>query len=125
MRNEVKQIIKGLNPHRGQKNSFWRLHKLNNINKHRSLITLGFSTQSATSFGDLAERIKLIPGPLEQGSEFARFPADSKDHEDVHFAFDVALYEPEADVISHPLILDLRTCYNTVFRTVQKFDGYR
>lgn len=125
MRDDAKNIIKGLKPFRGQGNSFWRLHKLNNINKHRSFITLGFNTQSVAGFGDLAERVKLLPGPLEEGCIFARFPRDADDPKHVQFTFDVTLHEPEADALWHPLVLDLRICYNTVFRAVEKFWGCR
>jgi hypothetical protein len=101
------------------------MHKRNNINKHRSLLPVGFTTGSLSTYGDLAVFAKLSSGPLEQGSEVARFPSDTEGHENVDLTFDVALNELEADTVMWPLIVALRTFYNTVFRTVEKFDAYR
>jgi hypothetical protein len=120
MHEEVKQLLKSLNPYRGEDNSFWRLHKLNNINKHRSLVTMGFQP---SMLGDDSLWTNL--GPLQQGSEIARFPADCKNYKEINFLIDIAINEPEADVIHHPLITVLRGCHNMVKRTVQNFSIYR
>jgi hypothetical protein len=64
-------------------------------------------------------------GPLQQGSEVARFPPDFENHKQVNFIIDIAINEPEADVVNHPLILVLRGCSNLVKRTVQSFEIYR
>jgi len=97
MREEVKQLLKSLNPYRGQDNAFWILHKLNNINKHRSLVTMGFQPSilsEASTWTNL--------GPLQQGSEVARFPANCKNYKETHFLIDIAIDEPEVDVVHQP-----------------------
>ncbi len=125
MRQEVKDLLKGMNLYRGANNSFWRLHKLNNINKHRSLVTMGFQPSSFGAWGDLIDQVKMNFGPLEQGSEVARFPPDAENHKDVHFVIDIAISEPEADAVDYPLIVALRLCHNTVKRAVHNFEIYR
>jgi hypothetical protein len=120
MRQEVKDLLRSMNTYRGADNLFWTLHKLNNINKHRSLVTIGFAT-SVLSRGNPW----LNLGPLQQGSEIARLPANLEDDEQIHLLFDIAVNEPEADAINHAMILVLRGCYNTVKRTVQAFEMYR
>jgi hypothetical protein len=119
MRQQVKDLLRSMNMYRGEDNLFWTLHKLNNINKHRSLVTIGFST-SVLSSGPW-----LNLGPLQQGGEIARFPPNLEHYKDVNLLFDIAINEPEAGAINHALILVLRGCYNTVKRTVQAFEMYR
>jgi hypothetical protein len=125
MSDEAKQKITALNPYRGKNNSFWRLQKLTNISKHRTLLTVGFAASGLSSFGDLADVAALNTEALQQGSEVARFPADTQNHKDVHLSFDVALHEPEADTLMWPLIVAVRLFYNTVLQSVEQFDGMR
>jgi hypothetical protein len=119
MREEAKQLLKSLNPYRGEDNLFWTLHKLNNINKHRSLVTMGFQPSILSNAG------WVNFGPLQQGSEIARFPSDFENHKQINFMIDIAVNEPETDAVHHPLILVLRGCYNLVKGTVRNFDIYR
>jgi hypothetical protein len=119
MREEAKRLLKFLNPYRGEDNLFWTLHKLNNINKHRSLVAMGFQPSILFNAG------WTNFGALKQGSEIARFPADFENHKQVNFIIDIAVNEPETDAVHQPLILVLRGCYNLVRRTVRDFDIYR
>ena len=55
MRQEVKDLLGSLNPYRGEDNLFWTLHKLNNINKHRTIVAINNAG---------AYKVEVVPGSI-------------------------------------------------------------
>ncbi len=47
MAQQAKDIIDTIKPYRGGNDTLWKIHKLNNIDKHRLLVTIGSSMRSA------------------------------------------------------------------------------
>lgn len=126
MRDDAKKAIQAMEPYRGRNNHFWMLHKLNNLNKHRTLLTVGFAASGGISGPVDAMKVATFNyGPLEQGSILARFPPGTKDYDKIQFFFDVALNEPEADAAAMPLLVAMRSCHSLIFRTTQALSCYR
>lgn len=97
------------------------LHRLNNLDKHRSLFTIGFSLGTFGADAEVIASAKPILGPLEVGGEILRTPGYA-DCKQMDFRFDVALNEPKV-VSCIPLIAVLRMCHDRVFRVVGKFES--
>jgi hypothetical protein len=125
MRDEAKKIIKAMKPYRRENNHFWRLHKLNNLNKHRDLLTIAFASGGTAGPVDFMRTAEFNYGPLEKGSILARTSATTIDHRNIQLFLDVAFSEPEADCVALPVLLTLRECRNLVWRTVQTLAAYR
>jgi hypothetical protein len=114
--------IDALKPYKGGNDQLWALYRLNNIEKHRLLITVGSVLQSinlgAFASRGLADfiarehqtsplfgkRIPVIDAffgsskmsfPLKVGDVVLTGLPDSKDDENLQVRFNVALYEPE------------------------------
>ena len=106
--------IDTLKPYKGGNDSLWMLARLNNIDKHRLLITVG-STFRSVNLGAriLREVNKEMPDgqriegfdlwikpadslfPLKRGDELFIDAPDSEPNDKMQFRFDVALYEPQ------------------------------
>lgn len=115
-------ILDGLEPYKGGDDVLWRLHKLNNIDKHRTLLAAG-SAMHSFDFGSAVEKmiqrdvaklpedsqlrkagVKVPPlflatagheFPLEPGKELLRLGPEMGAPR-VNFEMGVALHEPEA-----------------------------
>lgn len=114
--------IDALAPYRGGNELFWRLYRLNNIDKHRTLLTVGARNRSVDlghyGIGKLivsmkpvvtaevhAKLLEMLPGlhahfapadqgfPLSVGFELLIVGADDEPDSGIQFAFDVALHE--------------------------------
>jgi hypothetical protein len=122
-RQKTFEAIDALKPYKGGNDPLWMLHRLNNIEKHRLLITVGSRLHSldlgAHASKMMADTIAARPpGHPLQGKEFpimsaffgpgpdVRFPLeaghqlfidapDAKPNKNLQFRFDVALYEPQ------------------------------
>jgi hypothetical protein len=120
MGQEAKDIIRSLNPYKGGNDDLWLLHRLNNIDKHRTIFTVGFAVRSiSTSYQQIGALPTFQTGPLENGSEL--FRENNQVSNKVDFIFDVAINEPGL-IACEPLILRLRLSYNKVFRLIGQFD---
>jgi hypothetical protein len=110
-------IIDSLNPYPGGNNVLWRIHTLNNRDKHRLLVTVGSSFRSM-DFGaymtanmrknpNLPEVLRdnlpglslfLLPAnnlfPLKAGEELFIGAVGDEESPDMQFRFNVALNEP-------------------------------
>lgn len=112
--------IDAIKPYKGGNDPLWILYRLNNIEKHRLLITVGSMFQSV-NFGAIADKViekifadpahpfhgtKLPPQPmfirpadvlfpLKVGDELFIDAADAEVNENLQFRFNVALYEPQ------------------------------
>lgn len=101
----ARKAIQWMEPYRGAENYFWMLHKLNNINKHRTLLTVGFATTGASGPVDLMKKTQFsYDAPLEKGSRIVRTLADVQGHFQTQFWFDVAVHELDADCPAFALI---------------------
>jgi hypothetical protein len=120
MRQDAINFIDATKPYKGGTDDLWRLHKLNNIDKHRLLLTIGAEFQSinlgAHAMGLLQQSLKSLPDghplrgailpaipayfrtdtlrPLKVGDELFRDAPDAKVNEKMDFRFEVAFNEP-------------------------------
>jgi hypothetical protein len=120
MGEEAKEVIRRLKPYKGGDDDLWLLHRLNNIDKHRTIFTVGFAIRSiATPYQRIAASPTFRTGPLENGGEL--FRESSQISNKVDFMFDVAINEPGL-IACEPLIFRLRMSYNKVLRLISEFD---
>ena len=120
-RQETFDAIDALKPYKGGTDQLWALYRLNNIEKHRLLITVGSMFQSV-NLG--AHMMKMMAGhiagspdspfhgkelpvldlfikpanvsfPLEAGNHLFVDAADAEPNENLQFVFNAALYEPQ------------------------------
>jgi len=115
MRKDMIDAINALELYKGGKgHQFWVLHELNNIDKHRLLLTAGSAFRSM-DLGYIASRAlrEAFPDkdfgppisaffkpadrmcPLKAGDELYIGAPDEKPDENLKFAFDIALAEPQ------------------------------
>lgn len=113
MRQDAIDVIDALNPYQGGNDALWRIHKLNNIDKHRLLMTVGSQMNSVDLGAQMARYVKGLPGwegvtipalflrpadpqfPLEAGDELFVDAPDAEPNEKMQFRFEVALSEPQ------------------------------
>jgi hypothetical protein len=126
------QAYKGGNGHQ-----LWVLNRLNNIDKHRVLVTVGSAYQSVDLSKFIPEMKNPVTGevfkppsifirpadrkcPLKEGDKLFIDAPDAQCKQDVHFRFDVALNEPGI-VESEPLIETLQHLADLVGGTLTAF----
>ena len=113
MRKDAIDAIKALEPYPGGKGAdLWTLHRINNIDKHRLIVTVGSAFRSM-DIGAVAVRMfnqafpeKKIPDmplfmrpadnmfPLKAGNELFVDAVDAEPNEKIKFTFDIAMHEP-------------------------------
>jgi hypothetical protein len=113
-RQPAKDAIDAVKPYPGGNDGLWRLHKLNNIDKHRLLLTVGSAFRSVDLGAHMAmlmremwpsdRALPTLPSlfarpadrlfPLKIGDELFIGGSDDKVNEQMRFNFDVALGEP-------------------------------
>jgi hypothetical protein len=120
MGKEVKKLIIDMEPYRGRDNNLWTLHKLNNINKHRTLLTTVFGVVMCSP----GERLELRTA-LQEGAELLRVPLDLPDKEKMTIFPLIAFNEPDADIANHPLLPVLRGCLRDVKRAASVLEPHR
>jgi len=133
------EAIKRLKPYKGGNNVLYRLHALNNRDKHRLLLA-GGSAISVFTDEPLDEQIILdpekleqaltnrflrIPGafPLYEGQEILIDPPLAEPHENVTLFGEVAINEPEI-VEPIPLIVALLQSRRCVWKILWDFGEY-
>ena len=67
--------VDALAPYKGGNDILWKLHELNNVDKHRMLITAGSAFQSVNIGSHLAKDISKHLTASKMGSKFSEFPA--------------------------------------------------
>jgi hypothetical protein len=118
---ETFKLIDALKPYKGGNDPLWILYRLNNIEKHRLLVTVGSMFQSlnlgAHVSATMADFFQFNPSspfygkefpaldaffkpaavlfPLKVGDELFIDGADAKVNEKIQFRFNVAIYEPQ------------------------------
>jgi len=114
-RQETFDAIDALKPYKGGNDLLWVLYRLNNIEKHRLLLTVGSQAAGVNVAQDMARRAgSLFPPeaiaalesmnlfliqadtgfPLKEGFELFTAAVDEKPNPKQQFRFDVALSEP-------------------------------
>lgn len=106
-------IIDSLNPYSGGNDILWRIHTLNNRDKHRLLVTVGSSFQSMDLGADMMAIMRKMSGirdnlpdlsllvqpadnlfPLTVGEELFIGGVDDEENPNMQFRFSVLLNEP-------------------------------
>jgi hypothetical protein len=122
----------------GQGEVLWRLNKLNNIDKHRFLLTVGAAFVGADFGPRMAADMKAATGrdvavpsfflkpttslfPLEVG-QVVEFPTPFEPHPKVQFLFDIALGEPEI-LHGEPLLKTVHQIVDAVDALLPAFVG--
>lgn len=67
--------LDGLKPYKGGNDELWRLHKLNNVDKHRVLITAGSAFQSVNIGAHMSREMHKHLASSPVGAKFAEMPA--------------------------------------------------
>jgi len=112
MRQDAIDVIDGLKPYKGGNDILWRLHKLNIVDKHRLLVTVGSQMRSADIGALMSSQMPPLPDgtpvpilsaffkvadpmfPLKTGDELLTDLPDAKPNKHLEFRFEVALSEP-------------------------------
>jgi hypothetical protein len=137
---EAKAKIDQTMPYKEGNNKLWQINELNNIDKHRLLITVGSSFQSLDlgehmiagmkdAFPDLElPKIELFlkPAdnlfPLKKGDELFIDGPNAKELPDMQFRFYISLNEPGV-VEGEPIIELLQSMLDIVKSTIHSFDS--
>ncbi len=138
---EAKDAIDVIRPFRGGNDTLWKIHKLNNIDKHRLLVTVGSSYHSVDLGGHALTMMKRafphldLPDmhffakpasghfPLKVGDELLADAPDAEPMPDLQFRFDVVIYEP-AIVEGESLLEVLKTMFDAVASLVPIFEPF-
>lgn len=134
------EAIRACKPYKGANNLLWAIHKLDNIDKHRTLLTVGAAFQgihiekaiikfvtNALGFKpmrpipNIAMRLPRLRCPLNVGDKlFLGFPQDEEVNKELQFSFTVALSETGV-IESKPIIDVLREMATLVNNIVGDF----
>jgi hypothetical protein len=146
MRPDAVKAIDAIKPYPGGNDTIWRLHKLNNVDKHRLLITVGSAFRNMDLGGYLIRQmhrslaaddpLRQSSGdvtslqaffrpadrlfPLEAGDELFIDQSDAEVDEKLQFAFDVAFGEPQV-VEGEPLLETLKQMADVVGQLIPAF----
>lgn len=141
MRQSAIEAINRIQPYEGGfSHALWQLHRLNNIDKHRALLTIALvntaRTMTPSEEQQFAERFKRVHGAYPTGTSQWRFrrgkgfpvPLNAGDvllkvpisevQEDMRFGFDIAFDEGEVKA-SMTIFVFLRTVADQVFRVIE------
>lgn len=149
MSDAAKDAIDATKPYKGGDDTLWRLHKLNNIDKHRALMTAvaqvsgmawdtrvrrqmikGIYASSGRSITDAEAVVKskallVAPDirrcPLKASDILYVDPFHREADDNVRFAFEVAFYEPPI-IECEPLLATLRNMADHISRLIMKFE---
>lgn len=133
------KVLDAVKPYKGGNDALWRLHKLDNIDKHRALLTAGsayrsfdiaaLARDSMLTFGPLPKDFQPVqlfirPAdrmcPLKAGDELLRHSVDTNVSKDLQFRFDVAFNEPQI-IESESIIEALHQWFGLVSAVVADF----
>jgi hypothetical protein len=142
LREPLYEVFDRIQPYKdGSGHNLWKLHKLDIFDKHRLLLSVAtvpiassqtpcdesllgptqatVGTMEAYFVKMLFARSQFRGIPMQAGYELGRFPP-TQQYENVGFAFDVAINEPEI-VEGLPIFLFLRTVASEVLTIVNNF----
>jgi hypothetical protein len=137
-------LIPSINAYKGGNDILWRLHALNNIDKHRLLVTVGACMGSwsitqhidatdmpleqmervgrAFAADNFADIMRVGTFPLEKGKIVWADPPDAKENPNFKFEAEVAMNEPGI-CEGAPVVTVLSETLREVAATIQFFDG--
>lgn len=116
----AKDEISKIEPYQGGDNTLWRLHRLNNIDKHRLLFTAEGAVKMMNPGGGQWVGIPDAPPTLKDGGEIFRDLPDAELNQDMQFFGEIAINEPKIPVCE-PLILVLSQSLRRVRQIADKF----
>jgi len=138
MRQDAIDAFNAIEPYKGGKgHDFWIIHELNNIDKHRLLVTVSSSFRSVNLGALMARHFEKAHGktfpvldffvkpadilcPLKVGDELFIDAPNAEVNEKMEFRFDVALSELSIGE-SKPLLETVQHFYDLVSNTVVLF----
>jgi len=139
MRKKAIDAIDAVKPYKGGNETLWRLHKLNIVDKHRLLVTVGSRVRSVDLGALVSSRMKLPDGtpvpkmsaffraasddpmvPLKAGDEVFIDGPDAEPKQDFEIRFEVALSEPGI-LAGEPVIETLHQMVDLVDHLVPTF----
>ncbi len=144
MRQDAIKAIDAIKPYGGGNDTLWHLHRLNNVDKHRLVITVGSAFHSVNvgahgrhAMQKLVEQVWLeedivLPEidvyvrpadrlfPLKAGDELLITDPDTEVNEKMQFVFEVAFGEPQI-VEGEPLLKTLQQMIDLVDNIVLNF----
>jgi hypothetical protein len=134
--------IDATKPYRGGNDVLWRIHRLNNIDKHRFLVTVGSAFRSLDLGAHMQQKMsELKPElakiefpplffkpadkmfPLKPGDELFLDAPDAKPNPKMQFRFEIALGE-NGVIEGEPLIETLQSMIGTVDNLVRGFANF-
>jgi hypothetical protein len=122
MSEAAKERINACAPYKGGDDALWRLHRLNNIDKHRLLITVCMFFGSVSS--EHAHYISPSHNawkPLKAGDVLTVLPTEYVKDENLHFTFEIAFNELGV-AECEPVPKTLRQMAQVVGDTVDSFE---
>jgi hypothetical protein len=140
MRQDAIDALSAVEPYNGGKgHQLWVLHELNNIDKHRLLVTVGSNFQSLNVGAHMAAMFKRAHGidlsldaflrpaddlcPLKVGDELFIDAVDAEVNDKMSFRFDVVLKEAEL-IDGAPLLEAVQNFTDMVSNTVLQLKPY-
>ncbi len=138
---QAKDLIDAIKPYRGGNDSLWKIHKLNIIDKHRLLVTVGSAYDSLDlgahvietmnrAFPDLkvpAISFFMKPAdrsfPLKVGDELLMDGPDAEPIPNMQFRFSIVLNEPGI-VEGEPILEMLQAMIDSVDSLVPRFEPH-
>jgi hypothetical protein len=142
MRQDAISAIDAIKPYKGGNDTLWRLHRLNNVDKHRLLVTVGSSFQSVDLGRTLTRGLRaIIPDeqrraavpdlslfvrpqdnlfPLKAGDELFIDQPDAEADENQQIRFAVVINEPGV-IEGEAIIETLRQMVDVVDQLVPVF----
>jgi hypothetical protein len=138
MRKDAIDAIAALEPYPSGKGAdLFTLHRLNNIDKHRLIVTVGSMYRSVDLGAHMTARMEKILGktlptlhaflrpadnlfPLEEGKELLVMGVDDEPNEKMQFTFAVAIYEPGI-IEGEPIVETIMTFRDRISDIVNAF----
>jgi len=135
-------MIDALEPYRGGNDTLWKLHKLDNVDKHRVLITAGSAFRSINLGSymcrSMQRQFPRLAGidpkqlaaffrpedrlfPLKAGDELFIDGPEAEIDETLEFQFDVAIGEPDI-IVGEPILEVVKPMIDLVEQIVSSFE---
>ena len=135
----AKDTIDALNPYRGGNDTLWKIHELNNLDKHRLLVTVGSSVRSFDLGAHMVATMRKsfpelpvpdmpffvkpadIDFPLKVGDELLIDAPDAEPIPTMQFRFHVVIHEPGI-AEGEPLLELLQAMIDSVNNLIPLFE---
>lgn len=140
-----KDILQRVKPYKGGNEALWRLHSLNNIDKHNILVVASNALTGHTLPNSVEEKLlagfrasnpgtvrapdlrgasippKGTPFPLQKGTELLRLHV-SELKENMQFTFDIAFDQPGTEFHGLPVFGTVQSAHNAVLNIIDQFE---